>query len=116
MADSTECTLCGHPHDAHDALPDGTRPCRSIGHPKGLTCRTCKQLTSAEHVEAIMSLRADPPPAFTAAWADYRATLDHVRQEIGEGWQAFFTDVHQAALASAFLAWQQTTAHPGEAL
>jgi hypothetical protein len=100
---AARCTLCSHREDQHDTLPDGTRPCRSIGHEKGLTCAECRRLTSREHVDAVMALRGEPDDAFTAAWAAYYATLDHVRKEIGPGWQAFFTDVHQSALASAVL-------------
>jgi hypothetical protein len=50
-----------------------------------------------------MALRHADDPVFEAAWDAYRATRDHVRKEIGQGWQAFFTDVHQSALASAVL-------------
>lgn len=105
----THCVLCGHLNTLHNDEPDGTRPCRSIGHPKGLTCRECMRLTSAEHVDAIMRMREEEDPAFEEAWASYRVTLDHVRNEIGEGWQAFFTDVHQAALASALIAYRKHT-------
>lgn len=105
------CTLCGHREDQHDTLPDGSRPCRSIGHSKGLTCRECRRLTSTEHVNAVMEMRGESTEAFQVAWAAYSATLDHVRKEIGSGWQAFFTDVHQSALASALIAYQEQQ-HP----
>jgi hypothetical protein len=97
------CVLCTHPFSAHGTMPDGTRPCRSVGHPDGLNCEECKRLTSPEYVQQIMAMREEHSPAFAAAWAAYSTTLDHVRHEIGAGWQAFFTDVHQAALASGLI-------------
>lgn len=103
IAPSTRCSLCHHREDEHETLPNGSRPCRSIGHAKGLTCRECRRLTEAEHVEAVMGLRDEPDDAFTTAWAAYYATLNHARDQIGSGWQAFFSDVHQSAVASAVL-------------
>jgi hypothetical protein len=103
VAPDTRCTLCGHREDQHDTEPDGSRPCRSIGHPKGVPCAECRRLVSAEHVQAVMALREADDESFEAAWAAYHVTLDHVRREIGPGWTAFFTDVHQSALASAVL-------------
>jgi hypothetical protein len=110
---AARCTLCHHREDQHETLPDGTRPCRSIGHPKGLTCTECRRLTSAEHVDAVMELRSTDDDAFEEAWGAYYATLNHVRNEIGPGWQAFFTDVHQSALASAVLALREQAGLPG---
>jgi hypothetical protein len=107
VTDTKLCIGCGHAQDQHDTLPDGTRTCRSIGHPQGLTCHECQRLTSPEHVEQIMQLRHADDPAFEQAWAAYSATLSHVRNEIGDGWQAFFTDVHQSALASALIAYRE---------
>lgn len=103
---ATRCTLCTHREDQHDVLPDGTRPCRSVGHEKGLTCAACRRLTGPQHVEAVMELREEPDDAFEEAWAAYYATLNHVRDQIGPGWQAFFSDVHQSALASAIIAYR----------
>jgi hypothetical protein len=107
------CVLCHHREDQHDTEPDGSRPCRSIGHPKGVPCQECRRLTSPEHVEAIMTMREDASDAFETAWSAYKTTLDHVRKEIGPGWQAFFTDVHQAALASALIAYREQVAAEG---
>lgn len=103
IAPSRPCSLCGHREDQHETLPDGTRPCRSIGHPKGLTCRECQRLISPEYVESLQELRAADDAAFEEAWSAYRVTLDHARDQVGPGWAAFFTDVHQSALASAVL-------------
>ncbi|MEU2426929.1 hypothetical protein ABZ619_38955 [Streptomyces sp. NPDC007851] len=100
---SARCIGCSHREDQHDTLPDGTRPCRSIGHSKGLTCAECRRLISAGHVQAVMELRGADDDAFQEAWAAYHTTLDHVRKELGSSWTAFFTDVHQSALASAVL-------------
>lgn len=106
------CVLCNHREDQHETLPDGSSPCRSVGHAKGLTCAECRRLTGDEHVSAIMALRSDPDEAFEVAWAAYHATLDHVRHEIGAEWMAFFTDVHQSALASAVLVLREQVAAP----
>jgi hypothetical protein len=104
MTGSPACTLCGHPADAHPQLADGTRPCRSVGHPNGLTCTECIRITSPEHVQRIQEARDMIDPA----WAAFKVTLDHARTEIGPGWQAFFTDVYQSALASAIIAHEET--------
>ena len=103
IAPSRPCSLCNHREDQHETLPDGTRPCRSIGHPEGLTCRECQRLISPEYVDSLQALRAAGDAAFEDAWNAYRVTLDHARDQIGPGWTAFFTDVHQSALASAVL-------------
>jgi len=113
MDPSTRCSLCSHREDEHETLPDGSRPCRSIGHEKGLTCRECIRLTGPEHVEAVMALRGADDEAFRVAWAAYYATLNHVRDQIGPGWQAFFSDVHQSALASAVLVLREQQAQAG---
>ncbi|NUR01337.1 MAG: hypothetical protein HOY79_33875 [Streptomyces sp.] len=110
---AARCVICNHREDQHDTLPDGTRPCRSIGHEKGLTCRECMRLISAEHVDAVMALRGADDDAFAEAWGAYYATLNHVRNEIGPGWQAFFTDVHQSALASAVLTLRERQRRAG---
>ncbi|MFI5814943.1 hypothetical protein ACIA7S_28790 [Streptomyces sp. NPDC051643] len=100
------CSLCGHREDQHDTEPDGTRPCRTIGHPKGVPCAECRRLTDTAHFEDLMAMR-DSGDAFDEAWAAYRVTFDHVRDQIGPGWPAFFTDVHQSALASALVVLRQ---------
>ncbi|OKI16572.1 hypothetical protein [Streptomyces sp. CB03911] len=105
MSSETMCIGCGHHPDQHEQMPDGTRPCRSIGHPAGVPCAECRRLTEAQHLERIQEMRADDTGAFEAAWASYKVTYDHARQEIGPGWQAYFTDHHQSALASALLAF-----------
>lgn len=116
-APETRCTLCMHREDQHDTLPDGTRPCRSIGHEKGLTCAECRRLIGDEHFEALMRLRGEDDDAFTDAWAAYYVTLNHVRDQIGPGWQAFFSDVHQSALASAVITLRtRSNAEVGERL
>lgn len=104
MTDNQTCTLCDHPAEAHPQQPDGTRPCRSVGHPNGLTCTECIRITSPEHVRRIQEAR----DGIDEAWAAFKVTLDHARNEIGPGWQAFFTDVYQSALASAIIAQEET--------
>jgi hypothetical protein len=110
VTDDQTCSLCGHPAHQHDTMPDGTRPCRSVGHPEGLTCTECRRITSPEHIQRITDVR-DEDPAFDQAWAAYKTTYDHVREQIGPGWKAHFTDHHQAALASALLAYQEELLH-----
>lgn len=113
---AARCRLCHHREDQHETLPDGTRPCRSIGHEKGLTCTECRRLIGAEHFEAVMALRDEPDDEFEVAWAAYYATFNHARDEIGPGWQAFFTDVHQSALASALVVLREQQGDIGERL
>lgn len=108
------CVLCHHPADAHEEIgPEGNRPCRSVGHSKGVPCRECRRLISAEHVAAVMRMREEGGEAFEVAWGAYTTTLDHVRRNFGDAWQAFFTDVHQSALASALIAYRETETPTG---
>lgn len=101
---TARCSFCFHPTAAHDVDPDtGNRPCRSIGHPKGLACAECRRLTSREHIDAVMKMRASGDPLFGAAFSAFNTTYDHVRRELGAAYLAHFTDVHESALASALL-------------
>lgn len=104
--ENTTCNLCGHHADHHNVDANGYRPCRTVGHPDGLNCRECMRITSPEFVERVMALRHSDDPAFAAAWSAFYLTRDHARHEIGDGWEAFFSDVHKAALASALIAYQ----------
>lgn len=98
------CGMCRHPVSSHDVDPEtGFRPCRSVGHSKGLPCADCRRLTSPEHVEAIMKLRGGSDPFFTAAYGAFSVTEDHARQQIGVGWQAHHTAMYESAVASALL-------------
>jgi hypothetical protein len=49
---------------------------------------------------------------FQTVWGAYKVTLDDARNAFGDSAWAFFSDVHQSALASALIAYreQQTTA------
>ncbi|MBM9509937.1 hypothetical protein [Actinacidiphila acididurans] len=114
--ENTTCTLCGHHADQHNLNADGYRPCRSAGHPDGLNCRECIRLTSGDHLEQLIALRNSDDPAFTAAWSAFTVTRDHARHEIGDGWQAFYTDVHQSALASAILTYRAQQEEETQAL
>lgn len=109
----THCILCGHLNTLHDDEPDGTRPCRSPGHPKGLTCRECRALLAPEHREAIRDERDND--GFEAAWAAYYVTFQAARDHFGASWPAHFTDIHQSALASALIAYRKHIADEGGA-
>jgi hypothetical protein len=104
--------------ESHEEDENGLRPCRSVGHPKGMPCTECWAMTTQEYVATIMERRGalydhpDGPDA--SAWAAYHLTLDHVRHQIGPGWQAFFTDVHQAAVISALIAYDRAKATGGQ--
>lgn len=100
------CPLCSHPAEVHDAAPDGRRPCRSVGHPDGVPCAECRRLVSAERHGELMGVRDGGLP-FDAAWSAYTAVYDNARQAFGDSWQSFFTDIHQSALASALIAYQE---------
>ena len=52
-------------------------------------------------IERIHEMRQDPK--FDAAWDAYCATWYDFQEHV-PGWQAFFTDHHQSALAAALIA------------
>jgi len=105
----TRCSMCRHAASEHDVDPEtGFRPCRSIGHPEGLTCEECRRLTSPAHVEAVMVMRGDP--LLKVAFGAYLATRAHVNDQLGEAAPAFFTDVHESAVASALIEYSKAFA------
>lgn len=111
----THCFMCGHPWDSHDPNPDGTRSCRSPGHPKGVPCAGCRAMLTSEYRERVQEERDGA--AFEAAWNAYNVTREDARQAFGEHAPVFFTDIHQSALASALIAYrehQQQEASPCE--
>lgn len=100
--EGARCSMCRHAAAEHAVDPEtGFRPCRSIGHPKGLTCEECRRLTSPAHVEVVMVMRGDP--LLKVAFGAYLATRAHVNDQLGESAPAFFTDVHESAVASALI-------------
>jgi hypothetical protein len=106
----THCFMCGHPVESHDLDPDGNRPCRSPGHPKGVPCADCRALLTPEYRARIQDQREED--GFEAAWNSYYVTLQDARDHFGEHAPVFFSDIHQSALASALIAYreQQKTA------
>lgn len=112
----THCILCGHPVDAHPEDGQGMRPCRSVGHPKGMNCTECVRLIDGDAVAAVVERReriyADMDSPDARAWAAFNATREHVRYQIGEGWQAFYVDIHQSALASALIEYDKAKGSP----
>lgn len=103
----TDCYSCSHPWTAHDLNPDGSRSCRTVGHPKGVPCADCRALLTPEHREQIQDER--DAEAFQAAWGAYKVTLYDARDAFGDSAPAFFTDIHQSALASALIAYRKQT-------
>lgn len=97
--------MCGHPVESHDLQPDGNRPCRSPGHPKGVPCADCRALLTDDHKQAIQDERETT--LFEAAWNSYYVTLQDARNTFGENADFYFSDIHQAALASALIAYRQ---------
>lgn len=107
----TSCIACNHPLDAHPVDPEtGFRTCRSVGHSKGLTCAECERLTSSDHHAAIMAMRNADDPLLTAAYGAYKATRVYVERQFGDAAEAFFTDVHQSAVASALIEYERALA------
>lgn len=102
---STHCFMCGHPIDSHDLQPDGNRPCRSPGHPKGVPCADCRALLTSEYRAKIQDERETEP--FQDAWNAYYVTLQDAREAFGEHAPVCFTDIHQSALASALIAYRK---------
>lgn len=107
VAEPKSCWACNHLVAAHDVDPDtGFQPCRSVGHPKGIPCAECRRLTSPEHVAAIMKMRNNDDPLLALAFGAFRITYEHVRNQLGESWPAFFTDVFGSAVASALIEYE----------
>lgn len=100
----THCFMCGHPITSHDPNPDGTRPCRSPGHPNGVPCSDCRAMLTSEYRERVQEER--DRAGFETAWNAYQLTLQDARNAFGEHAPVFFTDIHQSALASAFIAYR----------
>lgn len=112
MADENACcSMCGHPAADHDLQADGTRPCRTPGHPKGVPCAGCRRLLSPEHREAIQEERGSE--AFRAAWGAFFMTLLDSKAAFGDSAPAFFSDIHESALASALVTYRQHVADTG---
>ena len=103
----THCWACGHLVDVHDVDPEtGYRPCRNVGHPKGVPCAECRRLIAPEHIAAIVAMRQSEGPAFKTAYGAFTVTYEHVREQFGDAWQAFFTDIHESAVASALIEYE----------
>uniref|UniRef100_UPI003F497823 hypothetical protein n=1 Tax=Streptomyces sp. CA-141956 TaxID=3240051 RepID=UPI003F497823 len=107
----THCWMCSHPVEEHDLQPDGTRPCRTPGHPKGVPCAGCRALLTDEHRAAVQDEREND--AFTAAWGAYMVTLQDAQNAFGDSAPAFFSDIHGSALASALIAYRKHVAAEG---
>ncbi|MEU6979623.1 hypothetical protein [Streptomyces sp. NPDC046371] len=107
----THCWACTHPVEAHDLQPDGTRPCRSIGHHEGIPCADCRALLTPQYRAAVQEERENG--SFNAAWGAYMVTFQDARNAYGEGAPAFFTDIHQSALASALIAYRKDIDNAG---
>lgn len=105
QAPITHCWLCGHRVESHDLQPDGTRPCRSPGHPKGVPCADCRALLTSEYRERVQAERDGD--AFEAAWNAYNVTREDAQHAFGKHAPVFFTDIHQCALASALIAYRE---------
>lgn len=101
----THCWMCSHPVEQHDLQPDGTRPCRSPGHPNGIPCAGCRALLTPEHRTAIQDEREKD--FFETAWGAYMVTLQDAQNAFGKHAPVFFSDIHQAALASALIAYRK---------
>lgn len=106
----THCTMCGHPVEAHDQDADGNRPCRSPGHPKGVPCSDCRALLTDEYRHRIQDEREEP--GFEQAWNAFLITREDAAHSFGRNAPAFFTDIHEAALASALIHYRETLLKP----
>ncbi|MEU5322964.1 hypothetical protein AB0G67_40370 [Streptomyces sp. NPDC021056] len=99
------CYSCGHPWDAHDTRPDGNRSCRSVGHTDGVSCAGCRAMLTTEYRDKVQQERdAD---WFQAVWGAYTVILADARHAFGDSAPAFFSDIHQSALASALIAYRE---------
>lgn len=103
----THCLLCYHPAESHPADADGNRPCRNVGHPDGVPCQDCQAMLTPEYRDQVGAER--DTDAFEQAYAAYLVTLADIRRAFGPAADAFFTDVHQSALASALIAYRKAT-------
>ena len=103
----TTCSLCYHPAESHPQDAHGNRPCRSIGHPDGVPCTDCQAMLTPDYRGRVADERDSA--AFEQAYAAYLVTLADVRLAFGNAADAFFTDVHQSALASALIAYRKQT-------
>lgn len=104
---ATHCFMCGHPVESHDPRADGTRPCRSPHHPDGVPCADCRVMLTDEYRAAVQDQRdADE---FEAAWAAFTVTRADAQHFFGDSAPAFFSDIHQSALASALIAYRAAT-------
>lgn len=102
------CFSCGHPWDAHDTRPDGNRSCRSVGHQDGVSCADCRAMLTTEYRDKVQQERdAD---WFQAVWGAYTVILADARHAFGDSAPAFFSDIHQSALASALIAYREKVA------
>ncbi|MCI3279139.1 hypothetical protein [Streptomyces cylindrosporus] len=102
------CYSCGHPWDSHDTNADGHRSCRSVSHPSGVSCADCRTMLTTEYREQLQDERdAD---GFQAVWGAYKVTLDDARHAFGASAPAFFSDIHQSAVASALIAYRKQVA------
>jgi hypothetical protein len=109
----THCIACSHPAESHDLQPDGTRPCRSPRHPAGVPCADCRALLTPEHRDAIQDERDND--SFEAVWAAYYVTLQDAQNAFGKHAAAYFSDIHQSALASALITYRKHLADEGGA-
>ncbi|MFF8610877.1 hypothetical protein ACF06X_33765 [Streptomyces sp. NPDC015346] len=107
----THCWACSHPVEDHELQPDGTRPCRTPGHPNGVPCAGCRALLTPEHRAAIQEEREND--SFEAAWGAYNVTLVDAQKAFGEHAPFYFSDIHQSALASALIAYRKHLADEG---
>ncbi|MET8746379.1 hypothetical protein [Streptomyces sp. NPDC004728] len=105
--ETSHCFMCGHPADSHDPRPDGTRPCRSPHHPDGVPCADCRAMLTDEYRAKVQDERA--ADGFEAAWAAFTVTRDDAMHFFGDSAPAFFSDIHQSALASALIAYRSAT-------
>lgn len=103
----THCFMCGHPVQSHDPNPDGTRPCRSPGHPNGVPCSDCRAMLTPEYRERVQEAREGE--AFEVAWNAFMVTRQDAQDAFGEHAPVFFTDINQSALASALIAYRTHT-------
>ncbi|MCL8016893.1 hypothetical protein [Streptomyces sp. AS02] len=101
------CYSCGHPWDAHDTRDDGHRSCRSVGHQDGVSCADCRAMLTTEYREQLQDERG--ADWFQAVWGAYTVTLADARHAFGDSAPAFFSDIHQSALASALIAYRKQT-------
>jgi len=101
----TNCYSCGHPWASHDIRADGHRSCRSVGHSEGVSCADCRTLLTDDYREQLQSERG--ADWFQAVWGAYTVTLADARHAFGDSAPAFFSDIHQSAVASALIAYRQ---------